>query len=85
MPIWVRAIIFGLEIVSFLIFCTFTVIKEWKGEKEKNGELAAKRELKFNIKCCIIYFILDTFCAAENRKEAFYAAQKQRHEPRCQR
>ena len=52
---WLRAIIFGIELVGFLLLCIFATIKFYSIDKAKEKRKVVIRELRFNI----IYFTIN--------------------------
>lgn len=52
MPIWLRAIIFSLEFIGFIILCVFATNKFYKKDLEEEQEIVAIKHRKENI----IYF-----------------------------
>lgn len=52
MPIWLRAIIFSLEFIGFIILCVFATNKFYKKDLEEGTEIDANKKRKENI----IYF-----------------------------
>lgn len=55
MPIWARAIIFGIELVGFLILCIFATIKLYKEDYSKKHKAYALKNMKFNL----LYFSIN--------------------------
>lgn len=56
MPTWARAIIFGLELVGFLIICIVMTYKYYKKCELKNGKMIAIKCIKENAACFAVFY-----------------------------
>ena len=55
---WARAIIFGIELVGFAIFCIVVTVKEYKQDLYKGSEMKWEDVIS-NLRFNIIYFIIN--------------------------